>query len=158
MLKLDRDQLELKQLNPDRKQLAELLERADQFVIASIDQARSESDKTELLLERARLDLTPSAGSPERARELCEQVSRQPADPAHQYRARMLRLVALVEMGRYVEAEREAYSHPSWRVAGETSVLLDAIRLLDQCASTAESDLRQRRFGLVLKLIDRAHP
>jgi tetratricopeptide (TPR) repeat protein len=152
-LKLDRDQLELKQLNPDRKQLADLLERADQFAIASINQARTESDKTELHLERARLALTPSVGFPERARELCELVSRQPADPVHQYRARMLRLVALVQMSRYVEAEREAYSHPSWRVAGETSVLFDAIRLLDQCASTAESDLRQRRFGLTLKLL-----
>jgi tetratricopeptide (TPR) repeat protein len=153
ILKLDRDQLEQKQLSPDRKQLAELLERAQKFVNASVGQARTESAKTELLLERARLDLTPSAGTPERARELCEQLSRQPGDPAQQYRARLLRLVALVEMGRYVEAEREAYSHPSWRVAGESSVLFDAIRLLDQCASTAESDLRQRRFGLVLKLL-----
>ena len=65
----------------------------------------------------------------------------------------MLRLVALVEMGRYVEAEREAHSHPSWRAPAETNTLFDAVRLLDQCAATAESDLRQRRFGLVLKLI-----
>jgi hypothetical protein len=153
ILKLDRDQLDVTQLNPNRKQLAELLERAQKFVTASVDQAPSGSAKTELLLERARLELTPSAGAPERARELCEQLNRQPADPAHQYRARLLRLVALVETGRYVEAEREAYSHPSWRVAGETSALFDAVRLLDQCAATAESDLRQRRFGLVLKLI-----
>src|SRR5262249_59508670 len=123
------------------------------FVKASIDRAPTESDKTELRLERARLDLTPWVGSPEQAREICEQVSRQPGDPTHQYRARMLRLVALVEMGRYVEAEREAHNHPSWRVATELSVLFDAIRLLDQFASTADSDLRQRRFGLVLKLV-----
>jgi hypothetical protein len=31
--------------------------------------------------------------------------------------------------------------------------LFDAIRLVDQLATTGESDLRQRRFGLVLKLI-----
>ena len=35
----------------------------------------------------------------------------------------------------------------------EQAALFDAVRLLDQCAATAESDLRQRRFGLVLKLI-----
>jgi hypothetical protein len=153
IVKLDRDQLELTQLTADRKQMAALLDRADQFVKASIDRAPTESDKTELRLERARLDLTPWVGSPEQAREICEQLSRQPGDPSHQYRARMLRLVALVEMARYVEAEREAHSHPSWRVATELNVLFDAIRLLDQFASTADSDLRQRRFGLVLKLI-----
>jgi hypothetical protein len=153
ILKLNRDQLEIAHANADRKQMTELLERADQFVKASVEQVPSESAKTELLLERARLDLTPSVGSPERARELCEQVIRHPADSAHQYRARMLRLVALVQMGRYVEAEREAHSHSAWRAPAETSVLFDAIRLLDQCASTAESDLRQRRFGLALRLI-----
>ncbi len=39
-----------------------------------------------------------------------------PVLPASQYRARLYRLVALVELGRYVEAEREAQVHPSWRV------------------------------------------
>lgn len=59
----------------------------------------------------------------------------------------------MVEIGRYIEAEREAQSHPSWRVPEELNIFFDAIRLLDQCASTAETDLRQRRFGLVLRLL-----
>ena len=153
VLRLDLDQLELEQINPDRKRIAEIIARADKFASTSIDQARTESDKTALQLERARLALTPSAGAPEKARELCERVSRQPGDPDQQYRARLLHLVASVELGRYIEAEREAHSHPSWRATTELGVLFDAIRLLDQCASNAETDLRQRRFGLVLKLI-----
>jgi hypothetical protein len=56
-------------------------------------------------------------------------------------------------LGRYVQAEREAQSHSSWRAPTEQDAFFDAVRLIDQCASTADSDLRQRRFGLVLKLL-----
>ena len=62
-------------------------------------------------------------------------------------------MVALVELGRYVEAEREAQTHSEWDVPAERAALFDAVRLLDQCASIAATDLRQRRFGLVLKLL-----
>ena len=150
---LDRDELDRQQINPDRHQLIELFERADRFLERAIDQAQSEEGKAELLLARARLNLTPSVGKPETARDLCERVSRLPGAPALQYRARLYRLVALVELGRYVEAEREAQSHSSWRTPTEQDALFDAVRLLDQCAATAETDLRQRRFGLVLRLI-----
>jgi hypothetical protein len=153
ILSLDRDQLALEDISPDRKRVAENYERTRKFVVESIKRARTDSDRTELLLERARLDLTPSVSAAESARDVCEQIARLPSAPAQLYRARLLRLVALVEMGRYVEAEREAQSHPSWRMPGELDVFFDAIRLLDQCASAANSDLRQRRFGLVLRLL-----
>ena len=105
------------------------------------------------MLARARLDLTPSVGKPESARDLCGRVSRLAGVPGLQYRARLYRLVALVELGRYVEAERDAQNHSSWRIPTEQDALFDAVRLLDQCAATAETDLRQRRFGLVLRLL-----
>jgi tetratricopeptide (TPR) repeat protein len=92
-------------------------------------------------------------GRPDAARELCDRVRRLSESPGVQYRLRLYRLVAIVALGRYVEAEREAQSHSSWRAPNEQDDLLDAVRLLDQCASTADSDLRQRRFGLVLRLI-----
>ena len=66
---------------------------------------------------------------------------------------RQLRMVALTEIGRYVEAEREAQTHADWDDPAEHAFLLDVIRLLDQCAATASTDLRQRRFGLVLRLV-----
>jgi len=153
ILELDRDQLDREELNPERHRLMQLFERADRFLAESILQARTETDKTELLLARARLELTPKAGRPERAREVCDRISRLAATSAQQYQARLYRLVALVEIGRYVEAEREAQSHPSWRAPTEMGALFDLIRLLDQCAAGSETDLRQRRFGLVLKLI-----
>jgi hypothetical protein len=153
MIALDRAELEREQISLDRHRLAELFARADRFAAESIRAARSDSDKTALLLARALLDLTPEVGKPVVSREICDRVARGPGSPAHQYHARLYRLIALVELGRYVEAEREADGHSSWRVPSEMDALFDAVRLIDACASGAESDLRQRRFGLVLRLI-----
>ena len=150
---LDRQDLDREQINPERHNLMKLLERADRFLDSAIDQAKSEQARAELWLARARLDLTPGVGKPETARDLCGRVSRLPGVPGFQYRARLYHLVALVELGRYVEAERDAQDHGSWRVPSEQDALFDAVRLLDQCAAIAETDLRQRRFGLVLRLI-----
>jgi tetratricopeptide (TPR) repeat protein len=153
MIALDRDELESEQMRLDHRRMEELYARADRFAAESIGQARSDSEKTTLLLARALVVLTPRVGNPAAAREICERVSRLPSAPAHLYRARLLRLVALVELGRYVEAEREAQAHPAWRVPAEMEALFDAVRLLDAGASGAANDLRQRRFGLVLKLM-----
>jgi tetratricopeptide (TPR) repeat protein len=150
---LDREELDRQQINPDRHKLRELFEPADRFLETAIDQAKTEQGKAELLLARARLDLTPRVGKPESARDLCGRVSRLAGVPGLHYRAQLYRLVALVELGRYVEAERDAQNHGSWRVPGEQDALFDAIRLLDQCAAGTETDLRQRRFGLVLRLL-----
>jgi hypothetical protein len=97
--------------------------------------------------------LTPTAGNPEAARDLCDQVARLALSGSLHYRARLIRLIALVELNRYLEAEREAQSQADSYISGDRAALVDAIRLLDHCASSASSDLRQRRFGLVLKLI-----
>ena len=93
------------------------------------------------------------AGRPEAAKDLCDRVARLPVSPAVLYRSRLLRMLALVELGRYIEAEREAQTHPDWYVPSEAAALFDAVRLLDQGATIAATDLRQRRFGLVLKLL-----
>ena len=150
---LDRQELDRQQINPERHNLMQVFERADRFLDRAIELAKSDQGKAELLLARARLDLTPNVGKPETARDLCGRVSRLPGAPGFQYQARLYRLVALVELGRYVEAERDAQNHWSWSTSSEQDALFDVIRLLDQCAASAETDLRQRRFGLVLRLI-----
>jgi hypothetical protein len=150
---LDRDELDRTQINPDRHELEIIYQRSDRFLDEAIRRTRSDAVLAELLLARARLELTPVVGRPESAREFCERVARLAGGPGVRYRARLYRLIALVEMGRYVEAEREAQSHSTWQVATEHDTLFDAVRLLDHGATSAESDLRQRRFGLVLRLI-----
>jgi tetratricopeptide (TPR) repeat protein len=153
VLNLDRDQLSVEDLSPDRKRMADTFNRARKFAILTFKQARTESDKIELLLERARLELAPIVGAPDSARDLCDQIAGRPCTPSQAYRARLLRLIAQVQLTRYIEAEREAQSHHSWRIPTELNAYFDALRLLDQCASTADTDLHQRRFGLVLRLL-----
>ena len=133
--------------------MTERFRQAERFLSESLRQARSANATSALELARARLNLTPIVGNAGIARDLCQRIVRSAESDAIHYRARLLLLIALVEIGRYVEAEREAQTHPDWMIAGERPALLDAIRLLDQCAVTATTDLRQRRFGLVLKLL-----
>ena len=152
--KLDRDELDRLQINPDRRRVIEQFLKADGFLDDCIRNSRTEADSVLLSLARARLDVTPGVDSkPEVTIELCDRIKRLPASPADQYRARLYRMIAQVELGRYVEAEREAQSHSTWRIPTEEDSLFDAVRLLDQCAASAQTDLRQRRYGLVLKLI-----
>jgi tetratricopeptide (TPR) repeat protein len=150
---LDRDELDREQINPDRRTMNEMFQRADRSLDDTIARSRSEGATAELLLARARLNLMPNFGKPDTARQLCDRATRLPTTPALQYRSRLYRLVALVGIGRYVEAEREAQSHSSWRVASEQGTMLDAVRLLDRSAALAETDLARRRFGLVLRLV-----
>ena len=151
---MERNDVDSQLINPDRKQIALSFARADKFLADSIRQARSEDDSAWLQMARARLNLVPIVGNPEAARDLCEAAARLPVSTQSLlYRARLLRMIALVELGRYIEAEREAQMHSDWDLPAEHAILFDAVRLLDQGASIATTDLRQRRFGLVLKLL-----
>ena len=150
---VDRDQLDRLIMNLDRPQLTERFTKADSLLVESLRKARSEDVLANLLVARARLNLTPNVGRAEVSRDICDRVARLATTSGLHYRARLLRMVALVEIGRYVEAEREAQTHLEWDDPGEHAYLLDVVRLIDQCASMAATDLRQRRFGLVLRLL-----
>lgn len=150
---MNRNELDVELINPDRRKLAQSFAAADRFLDQSLRQSRSDEDTAKLLLARARLNLVPTTGRADAARDFCNRVARLPVTPAMQYRARLLRMIAMVELGRYLEAEREAQTHPEWDMTSERTALFDAIRLLDQAASLAATDLRQRRYGLVLKLM-----
>ena len=73
---IDRDELDRLLMNPDRPQVAERFTKADRLLAESIRQARGDEVLAGLLLARARLNLTPTAGRPEVAREICERVAR----------------------------------------------------------------------------------
>jgi hypothetical protein len=151
---LDRDELEAAQINPDRDRLRALFEHSDRFLQESQNQAQSDPDLAAILLASARLELTPLVGKADSARERCERVLQLALASSLHYQARLTRIAALVELARYVAAEREAQSHyTSWRVPAQWDTLIDAIRLLDQHAASADTDLKQRRYGLVLRLL-----
>jgi len=128
---------------------------ASKFLTESLEAARPrpESDQAELMLREARLELIPDLGKPRQARDVLDRVNRMNLTAAQRYRVRLGRTVALAALGRYVEAEREAQQHPSWADPASRPDFMDAIRLLDLGASTAQADLQQRRFGLVARLL-----
>lgn len=152
LAELDRAELVKLSLNPDSDRLKAVYKRASAFMAASVAQAR-EGDAAELELAWARLALEPDLGDPARARDLCDRVLAAGGDSRVRYRARLYRLIALVELGRYIEAEQAANSHASWFFPDVIDVLVDAARLLDHGAGSADNDLRTRRFGLVLRIL-----
>jgi tetratricopeptide (TPR) repeat protein len=149
----DRDELERRSISAEPQELRTLVEKIDHFLAGCLKRARSGADIAELRLARARLNLTPLAGNAESARIECDKVRASAAGLPAVYRARLLRIVAQVALARFVEADREAENHASWRVAGEDEALCETIRLLDQCAASSPSELGQRRFGHVLRTI-----
>jgi hypothetical protein len=97
-----------------------------------------------------RLELTPEVGHPEEARRLCESIQRSASQAERRDRARRLDLVAAAELNHFLEAEQAAraeikLSHPA--------DLLEIARELDRVASEFSSDLRVRRFGLIMRLL-----
>ena len=139
----------------DDDALATEFTSASKFLTESQDAARSrsESDQAELLLREARLNLIPKVGKPRQASEFLDRCNGMNLTDSQRYRVRLARTIALAALGRYVEAEREAQQHLSWADPTSRPDFLDAIRLLDLCASTAPTDLQQRRFGLVVRLL-----
>ena len=106
--------------------------------------------KPSLSLALARLELTPVVGHPDDARQRCEHVLHAASLTQQRERAGRLRLVALAELNRFLEAEQDARDE-SVRSRGVD--LLDVARLLDHIASESESDLRLRRFGQILRVL-----
>ena len=138
----------------DRRLIVLAYQRADSFLTESAQQARNEREQAELLLAQARLNLVPIAGKAQLAVSLLERLGRPGLTPQERYRARLARMIALVQVGPpYLDAEREAQTHATWADPSARGAFFDAVRLIDQCASFSEVDLHQRRLGLVLRLL-----
>src|SRR5271157_826246 len=138
----------------DRHLIVLAYQRAESFLTESAQQARSEREQAEMLLAQARLNLVPIAGKAQHAVSLLERLGRLELTPQERYRARLARMIALVQVGPpYLDAEREAQTHATWADPSARWAFFDAVRLIDQCASFSEVDLHQRRLGLVLRLL-----
>ncbi len=141
-------------LGGDRRLITQAYQQAETFLTESIKQARNESEQAALLLAEVRLNLVPSTGKTPRAIVLLNRLGHLGLTPQERYRARLYRTIALVQEGPpYLDAEREAQTHATWAEPSARGVLLDAIRLIDQCAMFSEADLHQRRLGLILRLL-----
>jgi TolA-binding protein len=108
------------------------------------------ASRGELALARAELEVVPGAGDASRALALLDDLLLHPPDDRARDRARRLRVVALTELGRYIEAERLARSLAE---DDRPEALLELARRLDRAGTSAPSDLVRRRFGALLRLV-----
>src|SRR5262249_55493658 len=81
---------------------------------------------------------------------LCERILRSAGQVEQHDRARRLQIVALAELNHFVEAEQLARAEAQRAPLRE---LLETARVLDSIATETESDLRMRRFGLILRIL-----
>lgn len=151
----DRRALEARIAAEEREGLSPLYDEASAILNESLETARSrpEADRAELLLARARLNLVPIVGQPAVAREAAEECMSLKITEAVRYRAKLVRLFATALLGRYLEAEREAQQHANWAAPAERPALMEALRQIDLAASAAETDLLQRRLGLIARIL-----
>ena len=144
------EELDLLRIGNDRARLDARYADARTFLTESLGLATSAVEKADLELTLARLELTPVLGSPDQARRRCEQVLHAASRSEQRDRARRLDIVALAELNRFDEAESKAREESS---RSRSVDLLEAARLLDHVVSDSESDLRIRRFGLIIRTL-----
>ncbi len=130
-----------------------IFHRATEFLDRSIQEAPNEAASTELLLDLAMINLAPEIHNADDAREIADRVGRSSITNAQRSRADLVRMIALAQLGRYVEAELIARRLSEAEDALDTGTLLEAVRILDRSATTSDTDLRQRRFGLLLRML-----
>jgi hypothetical protein len=150
---LNRAELENGDSVREPAKFAQQFQRAGDFLDRSIREAPDEAASTELLLERAWLDISPQSRMSDDAREIADRVSRSSITNSQRFRADLVRIIAMAQLGRYVESELIARQLAESPEIDDPAAFLEAVRLLDRSASVAESDLRQRRFGLLLRML-----
>ncbi len=144
--------LDAQRLNGDAAASLRAMDEAQRFLDGATAEAGDSPDRAVLDLRRARLDLTPSVGRPEAALSACERALRTANRTDLAPLARRLRIAALAQLARTVDAETEARAEAR---RGSPADLLDLARLIDRAASASDADLPRRRAGTLIRtLID----
>ena len=148
----DQNQRELDSLRiiGEPTSVAEKFKSASASLRESLRSAADGSDAIDLELAMIRLELTPGVGRPDRALSLCERIAHEPGPKAEHARARILRVVALVQAQRFGDAEVAARTETA-RASADDFLL--AARLLDHSADATESDVGRSRIGRILRLM-----
>ncbi|WP_435010640.1 hypothetical protein P12x_001919 [Tundrisphaera lichenicola] len=145
---LAREAVEDQRINRDESEIKKRMEEARRITRTSLDEAAEGPEASALLLKLARLELTPRDGDPSEAIEICERALRTAAGADQHRLARIYRVVAMAQAGRSAEAEKAAQAEAK---SGPPGDLLSALQILDRSASEADSDIRRRRLGLILR-------
>ena len=110
----------------------------------------TDAERAEVVLTRSRLETVSNLGDPKRAMDDLDRLMTQPLGADQRGRAERLRVLALLELGRSVDAMRATRALLESSDAVE---LLELARRLDQAATSAPSDLFMRRFGEIQRLV-----
>ena len=144
------EELDNQRLSGDQAESLKRFAEARRFLRTSFEASRKASEKDEINLQLARLELTAGVGHPEEALRLAEAVQATTVGSEVRGKAARLRLVALAELNRYVEAEKVARGEVHKASASEC---IETARILDHTLSDADSDLRMRRTGLIIRVL-----
>ncbi len=145
-----RHDLDAQRLNNDRDAVNRRMAEARSFLTKSLEQARGDVETNEIRLSLSRLELTPGVGRPEDVQAMWERLQQSAALPSQRNDARRLHLAALAMMGHWVEAEQAARQEVR---LSQPEELIPLVRILDRAAAEAESDLRTRRLGHLLRIL-----
>ncbi len=148
--RLNQEALERLLVVNDREQVHLKEESARRFLLDSRALAKTWPEKAELDLALARLDLTGDLSKADTARVLCERVGSSALSPELIAKARGILLLSLAATNRFVEAEHLAEEEARRMSPGE---ILETVRWIDHNAASSESDLRHRRFGLLMRIL-----
>jgi hypothetical protein len=144
-----REAVEAQRINRDETATRARMEAARQSLRSDCGSASPGEESVALLLKLARLELTPIAGNPSEAIEVCDRLLRGAASADQHRLARLYRVVALAQAGRLTEAEQAARIESR---AGSPANLLPALRPLGRSAAEAETETGRRRLGLILRI------
>ena len=144
------EELDNQRLSGDQTLALKLFAEARTLLRTSLAAARAAPEKDEINLLLARLELIAGVGHPEEALRLAEAVQATAVGPEVRGKAGRLRLVALAELNRFVEAEKVARVEVQKASAAES---IETARILDHSISETDSDLRLRRTGLIIRVI-----
>lgn len=151
--RLRQEELDAGRLAGDRDETARRATVARDFLDDCLKTARGDDETNELLLAKARLELTPGLGRVDQARDAVERVLRSAARPAQRELARSYQVIVLAHASRYVEAEQIARRETAAFGQLGPDLILSIVGLLDRTAAESESDLRTRRMGLLMGLL-----
>jgi tetratricopeptide (TPR) repeat protein len=144
-----REAVEVQTINRDESATRAKMEAARKSLRSESDSASPGEESVALMLKLDRLELTPVAGDPSEAIDVCDRLLKAAASADVHRLARLYRVVAQAQAGRWIEAEQAA------RVESRTGTptdLLPALRPLGRSAAEADSEISRRRLGLILRI------
>ena len=120
------------------------------YRLADLDRqdAHDDPERIDLALALARIDLTPGAGRATRALESLDRLRLLPLDSRQRGHVTALGIVALVAIGKPLEAERTVRD---FKAPPEAQV--EALRFLDLWATADQADRNSRRIGGIEKAV-----